>query len=396
MDLVWEYLNRVAEDAAPTCRSKDPPNCRVHGNHGKDLKYVFEVWGVNSVREEVSTTAPSFMKAINNARYHGANQITRLMNDVNVQLKTVNGEPAKKNVIIPGDENLQSERIRGLDVGIQRHFSGSGDSRPHAGVGGGADGDKDRSSDAHGAGTESVPGEVPQEQGDGPDERLQDGGDPVGRLTQGTFQFDEAKGKVLKYLKLAMPDADADTEDAWVDSGDGNFAWKRSRRKTPFDRLPKARIREIIADNVALIKSIDADMLQDVASRIYRVLSGKLDPHKFVDWLEDKCDVSEARAYLIAIDQIRKAKERIKVEDWINRGIEFAVWRHNASSNDPREYHKRFWDGRSGLKTGMPNGLNGFPFRLSDPPVIDEKTGERGLPSQLIGCKCYISGVKGT
>lgn len=389
MSAAWEYLNKVAEDSAvaTVCRSDDPQHCRVHGHPEPSLKYEFEVWGVNSVREKIKTTAPSFMKAISNARFRGANGNRYRTKDVHVKWLSTNGIKPKKNVIIPAGEDLRANYIQGLDVGIRRHFDGLRSAGPHAGSGGGADGHQDRLEDAQRGGAQGVSGEVQKGPGNEPGPRVSDGGDSGKRLKQGEFQFDEARGKVLRYLE-------ATAEDAWVDSGDGNFAWKPSKRKTPFDRLPRKQIQEIISENVSLIKTIDADMLPKVASRVYRVLAGRLDPYKFVAWLENDCDVSEARAYLIATDQIRKAKERIKIADWIARGIKFAVWRHKDGSKDPRKYHMRKWDGKSGIRSGRPNGLDGFPFRLKDPPVIDKKTGERGYPSTLIGCKCYITGVR--
>jgi len=200
---------------------------------------------------------------------------------------------------------------------------------------------------------------------------------------------DEATGEIARCL------ADF-AEDEWADSGDGNLAWKprkKGARRKPIDRVPKRRIHEIIAENVSLIKTVDKEMLPWVAKNIYRLLSGKMYPDELVDWLMDECDLSEGRAGLIACDQVRKATERIKVEDWKNRGIEFAMWKHTDGEKDPRKYHMTKWDGKSGVRNGKPNGLDGFVFRLDKPPVIDKKTGQRGLPSTLIGCKCYLKGV---
>ena len=32
-------------------------------------------------------------------------------------------------------------------------------------------------------------------------------------------------------------------------------------------------------------------------------------------------------------------------------------------------------------------------FPIDRPPVIDKKTGQRGFPAQLIGCKCFLTPV---
>ena len=56
-------------------------------------------------------------------------------------------------------------------------------------------------------------------------------------------------------------------------------------------------------------------------------------------------------------------------------GITQFKWVHAGGSKDPRNYHK--------------NVLNGKVFNVDDPPIIDQKTGERGYPGQAINCKCY-------
>ena len=73
-------------------------------------------------------------------------------------------------------------------------------------------------------------------------------------------------------------------------------------------------------------------------------------------------------------------------------GINKVRWIHGFPK-EPRPYHARVWDGKSGKKDGHPNGLNGFIFSLDNPPIIDEKTGERGLPGRLPFCSCRMEPV---
>ena len=42
------------------------------------------------------------------------------------------------------------------------------------------------------------------------------------------------------------------------------------------------------------------------------------------------------------------------------------------------------------IKIKWPQGLNGGIFDFDNLPVIDEKTGERGIPGQAINCKCRM------
>ena len=96
------------------------------------------------------------------------------------------------------------------------------------------------------------------------------------------------------------------------------------------------------------------------------------------------------RVRIIAQDQTNKASELLALARLETAGVSYVMWRHSGLPEKPRDYHKRRWDGSSGIRNGKPNGLNGFIFRIDNPPVIDLKTGERGYPSQLINCKCFL------
>lgn len=195
-----------------------------------------------------------------------------------------------------------------------------------------------------------------------------------------------------EYLTLV----ESDCEDAWVDSGTGNMAWKedKPKKQNPRNSIPRKRILEMIDANVSLIKTIEADMFPSVIRKVEQLYNGKIDDDDFIEWCVDECNISEGRAKVIAFDQINKLKTQVKVENLKRRGFDYAVWIHGKDCHVPREYHKRKWNGKSGIRNGKPNGLDGFVFSLDDPPVIDEVTNERGFPGQKIGCCCSIKGVR--
>ena len=166
-----------------------------------------------------------------------------------------------------------------------------------------------------------------------------------------------------------------------------------NRRELMVNRVPKDVVDDIVADTVSLIKTVPEEYKGDIASRIKKVLRRQMYPDSLVDWLIDECDLTEARAELIVSDQIRKCQERLRLHLLRKRRINFVVWRHAGAEKDPRDYHARKWDGKSGIHDGHPNGLDGYPFPISSPPVIDEKTLERGYPSDLIGCKCRLAAI---
>lgn len=153
--------------------------------------------------------------------------------------------------------------------------------------------------------------------------------------------------------------------------------------------MPRNVAREIVAKNVSLIKTIDAELFPEITRRIVRVLKGLDTRDELEDWLENKGEVSPERAALIADDQIKKATEAFQLARWMRNGFTKVMWKH-GNSKEYRVYHKTKWDGHKGKRNGKPNGLNGYVFDISKPPVIDTKTGERGYPGQCIGCRCFL------
>lgn len=163
------------------------------------------------------------------------------------------------------------------------------------------------------------------------------------------------------------------------------------KRRRLIEQVPRKFSRNTISDFVSLIKTIPPDLHPRIERYIVRVFNGTADREGLIRFLHEKGGVSEARARMIADDQIAKAAERMRVEKWRSHGKDYVRWVH-AGASDPRDYHLRDWDGISGAD-GRPNGLNGFVFELSNPPVIDLVTGERGYPAQLVNCHCYLEPI---
>ena len=147
----------------------------------------------------------------------------------------------------------------------------------------------------------------------------------------------------------------------------------------------KETIKAAIAENVDLIRSIPQDYLRNVKGAMFRNLSqpegqsfsglkdsiGKL--------LSNEARKIKNKAKNIALDQTRKVYNNLNAQRMEKVGVKKFVWRHAGGSQQPRAYHR--------------DVLNGKVFSLDDPPVIDKKTGERGLPGHAINCKCYMEPV---
>lgn len=167
----------------------------------------------------------------------------------------------------------------------------------------------------------------------------------------------------------------------------------------PSVRLSGEELDKIISasveENTYLIRSIPKEYLGQIAKIVHRAItsgSGQNDIYKeakqkleiskdFKKHLKDTNEKVDRRAKLIARDQTHKVFNGISAKRMKNAGAERFQWVHHAGSLKPRQYH---------LDSVEQGGLNGRICSFDDLPIIDLKTGERGLPGQLVNCRCTM------
>jgi uncharacterized protein with gpF-like domain len=148
-----------------------------------------------------------------------------------------------------------------------------------------------------------------------------------------------------------------------------------------------------VAENVALIKSIPEEFKRRIEGAVYRAITGSGTMKQLRDEIHKYGNMSLRRAKLISSDQTTKIFNVLSIQRMKQVGITKYRWVHTGRGKTHRPYHKAKWDGKSGLRDGNPNGLNGFIFSTEKPPVIDKKTGQRGLPGELPFCHCEVAPV---
>jgi SPP1 gp7 family putative phage head morphogenesis protein len=138
-------------------------------------------------------------------------------------------------------------------------------------------------------------------------------------------------------------------------------------------------MRAATASNVALIKSIPAEFHARIESTVLRSIqpggNGLEDVAKALD---KQAGITQHRARFIARDQTRKVTSAMNSTRMKASGVEEFEWLHSGGGAEPRQLHL---------------DLNGQTFRFDDLPVIDDRTGERGLPGQLPNCNCQMRPV---
>lgn len=171
--------------------------------------------------------------------------------------------------------------------------------------------------------------------------------------------------------------------------GKASFVMKGSAISPEKEEVIKA----LIFENVSLIKSLQSEYFTQITGAVSRSIQAGLGVTHIEKELAKYKGMTKRRARNIALDQTRKAYNSINLRNMQEANVQKAEWLHSGGSKEPRSYHMTKWDGVSGLSDGVPNGLNGFIFRLDDPPVINKKTGRRGYPGDEPFCHCRMRAV---
>ncbi len=130
-----------------------------------------------------------------------------------------------------------------------------------------------------------------------------------------------------------------------------------------------------ITENVGLIRSIPAQYLGGVQGAVMRSITTGNGMQDLVPFLQKHKGITLRRARMIAQDQTKKSFSGLSKARMQAIGVEEYEWLHTSGSRHPRKLHI---------------AMNGQIYRYDDPPVIDDKTGERGIPGQAINCACRM------
>lgn len=139
------------------------------------------------------------------------------------------------------------------------------------------------------------------------------------------------------------------------------------------------KITASVAANVDLIRRIPQRFFSDITGAVMRSITSGQGLKELQPYFIKKYEGDVRHARLVALDQTRKAYTTINAERMQSAGVRKFEWVHSGGSQHPREYHKKV--------------LNGKIFSIDDPPIIDPKTGERGLPGHAPFCRCTMRPV---
>lgn len=156
----------------------------------------------------------------------------------------------------------------------------------------------------------------------------------------------------------------------------GGMSLKTSLGSPALENVTKAAV----AENVGLIKSIATEYLQKVQGAVMRSITTGNGIQDLVPALEQYEGQTHRRARNIALDQTRKVYNSVNRERLTGLGLRKFKWIHSGGGAHPREDHVEM-DGQI------------YGFAPEELPVIDRRTGERGIPGQAPNCRCTMAPV---
>jgi len=154
----------------------------------------------------------------------------------------------------------------------------------------------------------------------------------------------------------------------------GGMSVKTSVMSASLENIYKASV----AENVGLIRSIASQYLTQVEGAVMRSITTGNGLQDLIPALEQYEGQTHRRAKNIALDQTRKVYNSINKGRMQALGLKRYMWHHSGGGAHPREDHVE---------------MDGNVYLFSDPPVIDQRTGERGIPGQAVNCRCTMSPV---
>ncbi len=138
------------------------------------------------------------------------------------------------------------------------------------------------------------------------------------------------------------------------------------------DIIGEPEIEAFIGENVDLITKLSQVEIDRMNRVVLKSVQTGIDPKDLAVIVEDSLGVAEARARLIARDQVAKFNSQVSQATQQRSGIMRYRW-VTARDARVRERHSE---------------LDRKIFEWSDPPVVDERTGRREHPGGDYQCRC--------
>ena len=123
------------------------------------------------------------------------------------------------------------------------------------------------------------------------------------------------------------------------------------------------------------IKNWTEDQIVKMRDEVSKMANVGKSVKSIADYIQKEFGISQRHAKFLARNESAIATSSYLAAKYTAEGFTHFKW-HTILDGRERDLHK---------------ALNGTIWRFDDPPIIDERTGQKGLPSQTYNCRCSFA-----
>ena len=141
--------------------------------------------------------------------------------------------------------------------------------------------------------------------------------------------------------------------------------------------------KQVIADNYTnnmqfYIQKWAYERIPEMRQKVHNAILDGYREEQVRKMLETEYGIGQRKAKFLAQNETSIMIAELKKATYTQMGFEEFIWNTILDSRE-RELHRK---------------LHGKIFRFDNPPVIDERTGQRGLPGQTYNCRCGLTPIR--
>lgn len=122
------------------------------------------------------------------------------------------------------------------------------------------------------------------------------------------------------------------------------------------------------------VKNWTVEHIEEMREKVHKAILEGFREENVVKMLQTEYGIAERKAKFLAQNETSIMLAEYKKATYTAMGFDKFIW-------------KTRMDGRERL---LHKELNGKIFRFDEPPIIDERTGQRGLPGETYNCRCLL------
>lgn len=122
------------------------------------------------------------------------------------------------------------------------------------------------------------------------------------------------------------------------------------------------------------VKNWTVEHIEEMREKVHKAILEGFREEQVAKMLQTEYGIAERKAKFLAQNETSIMLAEYKKATYTAMGFDKFIWKTRLDGRERLEHHK----------------LNGKIFRFDEPPIIDERTGQRGLPGETYNCRCLL------